>query len=53
MDVNFLQATIYAEVAADILMPRGFSAGLIVRMFSDLREGETSVSPVLRVSASF
>ncbi len=53
MDMNFLQATIYAEVAADILMPRGFSAGIIVRMFSDLREGETSLSPVIRASASF
>lgn len=53
MDVNFMQATIYAEVAADIIISRGFSAGLIVMMFSDLKGGETSVSPTIRASASF
>jgi|GEM_PF-5191813 len=52
-DVNFIQGTIFSEVGTDILLPRGFSAGLLVQIFSDLREGETSVSPILRASASF
>ncbi|MFH1393470.1 MAG: hypothetical protein ABII71_02390 [Candidatus Micrarchaeota archaeon] len=53
IDMNFIQATIYAEVAADVLMPRGFSVGLFVSVFSDLRIGEASVTPIVRAGASF
>lgn len=50
---DILSRTIYAEVAADILLMRHLSAGLQVRICSDLREGQRDAAPILRASLAF
>jgi hypothetical protein len=50
---NILSRTIYCESAVDIIFLERFSAGLQVRLFSDLGAETTDVAPVLRSSVTF
>jgi hypothetical protein len=48
-----LTRTIFAETAMDVIFLERFSAGLQVRILSDLNEGTTDVTPILRASVTF
>lgn len=48
-----LTRRIFAETAMDVIFLERFSAGLQVRILSDLNEGTTDVTPVLRASVTF
>lgn len=49
---NILSRTIYGETAVDVLFLEMFSAGLQVRVFSDMDSGMTDVTPVIRLSVT-
>ncbi len=48
-----LTRKIFAETAMDVIFLERFSAGLQVRILSDLDSGTTDVTPILRASVTF
>ncbi len=53
IDANVLSKTIYSEVAVDILFGGRFSAGMQLRMFTDLESRHTDVTSVARFGVRF